>query len=160
MFIQITRLFKNKWHGTPESLIAFSSLSTTATTMFEGLVDLHVFIVKHMFLLVGVLLQSDKTKALVNILRFLLLSFMPHMKWQNSLPSSKPISSSDAACFWCSFVSVVNPTLVIKTPILSDRICQRFFLNDQKLWLASCHEILLSSLYKNSIFFSSITCFP
>ena len=85
---------------------------------------------------------------------------MPHMKWENSLPSSKPISSSDAACFWCSFVSVVNPTLVIKTPILSDRISQRFFLNDQKLWLASCHEILLSSLYKNSIFFSSITCFP
>ena len=68
MFIQITHLFKNKWHGTPESLIAFSSLSTAATTMFEGLVDLHVFIVKHMFLLVGVLLQSDKTKALVKYL--------------------------------------------------------------------------------------------
>ena len=158
-YILITRSFKNKWYGTPESLIAFSNLSITVTNTFEGLVDLHVFIIKHMFLLVGRLLQSDRTKALVKYLasssfkyysvqetRKLLTLFKAHFFIDHSLRIFNKV-----------FAFVDCTRLVIKTPILSDKLRQRFLLTDQKLWLASHYEtlvsrVLLSSLYKNFLF--------
>ena len=53
----------------------------------------------------------------------------------------------------------------MKTPILSDRHCQRFLLTDQSCDLRPIMKCLLvfcvqvSSLYKTSLFFWSLTCF-
>ena len=56
-------------------LIAFSSLSITVINTLEGLVDLYGFITNRMFLLVGGLLRSGKTKALVKYLASSLFKF-------------------------------------------------------------------------------------
>ena len=117
---------------TPEGLIAFSSLSITDINTFEGLVDLHVFIIKCMFLLVGRLLQSEKTKTLVKYLTSFSFRFHPY-----PLPS---------LFLYRLQLTHFEQRLVIKTLILSDRLCQRFFLTDQKLWLTSHHEILVCFL--------------
>ena len=61
-YISITRLYNNKWYGTPEGLIAFSSVSIRLLNSFKGLVDQHVFTIKRMSLLAGRLLRSDKIK--------------------------------------------------------------------------------------------------
>ena len=134
---------------------------------FEGLVDLHVFKIKRMFLLVGRPLRSDKTKAFVKYIASSSFIFHSTKEIRKLLPSSKPISLSTAAhafstkTFWHfqQKVFVVCTRLVIKTPILSNRLCQRFLLSDQKLCLASHHKMYayflsptLFSLQKFSFF--------
>ena len=115
-----------------------------------------------MFLLVGRLLRSDKTKALVKYLAS--SSFKFHSTWEIrkllTLFKAHFFIDRSPRIFNKDFVFVVCTRLVIKTPILSDRLRQRFLLTDQKLWLASHHEmlvfcVLLSSLYKNSLFLNT-----
>ena len=90
---------------------------------------------KNMFLLVGRLLQSDRTKALVKYLasssfkyysvqetRKLLTLFKAHFFIDHSLRIFNKV-----------FAFVDCTRLVIKTPILSDKLRQRFLLTDQKL---------------------------
>ena len=37
------KFISDKWYGTPEGLIAFSSLSITVINTFEGLLEIHAF---------------------------------------------------------------------------------------------------------------------
>ena len=127
-YIWITRLFKNKWYGIPECLIAFSSLSIT---------------VINNVLLVGRLLRSDKTQVLVKYLASSLCK--SHATWEIrkllTLFKVHFFTNRSPHIFNIDFVFVVYTRLVIKTPILLDRLCQRFFLTDQELWLLYHHEM-------------------
>ena len=143
-YIWITRLFKNKWYGIPECLIAFSSLSIT---------------VINNVLLVGRLLRSDKTQVLVKYLasslckshatweiRKLLTLFKVHF-FTNRSPHIFNIDFVFVVYFWTD--SVKDSSSLIKS-------CDFYTITKCLL----IFRLLLTSLYKHSLIFSTLTCFP
>ena len=120
------------------------------------------FLTKRMFLLVGRLLRSDKTKTLVEYLASSSFKFHSTYELRKLLTLFKAHFFIDHSprIFKKDSVFVICTRLVMKTPILSDRVRQRFLLTDEKLWLASHRGmlvfcVLLSSLCKNSLFLNT-----
>ena len=166
MFIRNTRLFQNKWSGIPEGFIAFSSFRIIVINTFEGLVGLHFFIIKRMFLLVGGLFQSDEIIALVKYRSSSSFKFHAVEEIRKFLTLFKAYFFIDhsSRIFKKDFAFVVCLKHVIKTLILLYRLCERFLLTDQKLRLVFHHQIvfLCATLFSPQKFslFLNIHVFP